>query len=107
MRSCCRSMWDAAARPAEGRKPSPVEPALIAAVGIAVCCGLATVLQSVGARHTEGSHGLDPGLTVRLLGPVPCLAGLALDGGGSCSQSSPCRPCRCSSSRRSPPAPWR
>lgn len=56
--------------------------ALVAAVGIAVCYGLATVLQSVGARRMATSEGLDPGLLVRLLGSVPYLMGLALDGVG-------------------------
>ncbi|HEX6888251.1 MAG TPA: hypothetical protein VF143_09105, partial [Candidatus Nanopelagicales bacterium] len=59
-----------------------MQPALIAAAGIAVCYGLATVLQSVGARRTKASEGLDPGLIVRLLGSIPYLIGLALDGAG-------------------------
>lgn len=56
--------------------------ALVAAVGIAVAYGLATVLQSVGARSTPSSSGLDPGLIVRLLGSLPYLVGLGLDGAG-------------------------
>jgi multidrug transporter EmrE-like cation transporter len=56
--------------------------ALLAAAGIAVSYGLATVLQSVGARNTATSEGLDPGLIVRLLRSVPYLIGLALDGAG-------------------------
>ncbi len=56
--------------------------ALLAAAGIAVSYGLATVLQSVGAKSTQGSEGLDPGLLVRLLRSVPYLIGLALDGAG-------------------------
>jgi len=56
--------------------------ALLAAAGIAICYGLATVLQSVGAKRTTSSDGLDPGLLVRLLRSVPYLAGLALDGAG-------------------------
>lgn len=56
--------------------------ALLAALGITVCYGLATVLQSVGAKRTASSEGLDPGLIVRLLGSVPYLIGLALDGAG-------------------------
>ncbi len=56
--------------------------ALLAAAGIAVSYGLATVLQSVGAKGTASSEGLDPGLLVRLLRSVPYLAGLALDGAG-------------------------
>ena len=56
--------------------------ALLAAAGIAVSYGLATVLQSVGAKSTTSSDGLDPGLLVRLLRSVPYLVGLALDGAG-------------------------
>ena len=56
--------------------------ALLAAAGIAVSYGLATVLQSVGAKSTASSEGLDPGLLVRLLRSVPYLIGLALDGAG-------------------------
>ena len=56
--------------------------ALLAAAGIAVSYGLATVLQSVGAKSTASSDGLDPGLLVRLLRSVPYLIGLALDGAG-------------------------
>lgn len=56
--------------------------ALIAALGITVAYGLATVLQSVGAKRTASSDGLDPGLIVRLLGSVPYLIGLGLDGLG-------------------------
>ena len=56
--------------------------ALLAAAGIALSYGLATVLQSVGAKSTTSSEGLDPGLLVRLLRSVPYLVGLALDGAG-------------------------
>lgn len=56
--------------------------ALLAALGITICYGLATVLQSVGAKQTASSDGLDPGLIVRLLGSVPYVIGLALDGTG-------------------------
>ena len=56
--------------------------ALFAAAGIALSYGLATVLQSVGAKSTTSSAGLDPGLLVRLLRSVPYLVGLALDGAG-------------------------
>lgn len=56
--------------------------ALLAALGITVSYGLATVLQSVGAKRTAASDGLDPGLIVRLLGSVPYLIGLGLDGLG-------------------------
>jgi multidrug transporter EmrE-like cation transporter len=56
--------------------------ALLAAAGIALAYGLATVLQSVGATSTTSSEGLDPGLLVRLLRSIPYLIGLALDGAG-------------------------
>jgi hypothetical protein len=56
--------------------------ALLAAVGIARSYCLATVLQSVGAKSTTSSRGLDPGLLVGLLRSVPYLVGLALDGAG-------------------------
>jgi hypothetical protein len=59
-----------------------VDPALLAAAGIAMSYGLATVLQSVGARSTSAREGLDPGLLVRLLRSVPYLTGLGLDGLG-------------------------
>lgn len=59
-----------------------MDPALLAAAGIAVSYGLATVLQSVGARSTSAREGLDPGLLVRLLRSVPYLTGLGLDGLG-------------------------
>ncbi len=55
---------------------------LLAAAGITVSYGLATVLQSVGAKKTESRDGLDPGLIVRLLRSTPYLAGLGLDGFG-------------------------
>ena len=56
--------------------------ALIAAAGIAICYGLATVFQSVGAKKTESHEGLDPGLFVRLLGSGPYVLGLGLDAAG-------------------------
>jgi drug/metabolite transporter (DMT)-like permease len=56
--------------------------ALLAASGIAISYGLATVLQSVGAKSTTSGAGLDPGLMVRLLRSLPYLIGLALDGAG-------------------------
>ena len=55
---------------------------LLAAAGIALCYGSATVFQSMGAQRTEASDGLDPGLFVRLLRSVPYLAGLGLDAAG-------------------------
>ena len=55
---------------------------LVAAAGVALCYGMATVLQSIGAKSTEEHEGLDPGLLVRLLRSGPYLLGLGLDGGG-------------------------
>lgn len=55
---------------------------LLAAAGIAVCYGLATVLQSVGAKTMTPTEGLDPGLVVRLLRSVPYLVGLGMDAAG-------------------------
>lgn len=55
---------------------------LLAAAGITVSYGLATVLQSVGVKRTASSDGLDPGLIVRLLRSAPYLVGLGLDGIG-------------------------
>lgn len=55
---------------------------LLAAAGIAVCYGSATVFQSLGARRAPASDGLDPSLVVRLLRSVPYLAGLGLDAVG-------------------------
>jgi len=49
--------------------------ALFAALGY----GSASVLQSVAARKTESSPGLDPRLLVRLAGSVPYVSGLGLD----------------------------
>jgi drug/metabolite transporter (DMT)-like permease len=56
--------------------------ALLAAAGIAICYGLATVLQSIGVKSTASGEGLDPGLFVRLASNVPYLLGLAMDGLG-------------------------
>jgi drug/metabolite transporter (DMT)-like permease len=56
--------------------------ALLAAAGIAICYGLATVLQSIGVKRTASGEGLDPGLFVRLASNVPYLLGLAMDGLG-------------------------
>lgn len=56
--------------------------ALLAAAGVAVCYGMATVLQSIGAKKTASSEGLDPGLLVRLLRSGPYLLGLGLDAAG-------------------------
>lgn len=55
---------------------------MLAATGIALCYGLATVLQSVGAKSTQAVEGLDPGLFVRLIRSIPYLIGLGLDAAG-------------------------
>jgi drug/metabolite transporter (DMT)-like permease len=52
--------------------------AVVAAGAAAVCYGVATVLQAVGARRTPHA-GLHVRLFVRLLSQLPYVAGLALD----------------------------
>ena len=52
--------------------------ALVAAVAAAVCYGVATVLQAIGARRTP-SAGLNVQLLARLTRQLPYVAGLALD----------------------------
>lgn len=52
--------------------------AVLAAVGAALCYGVATVLQAVAARRAPAA-GLDVRLLVRSASQVPYVAGLALD----------------------------
>src|SRR3954447_18146481 len=54
---------------------------LLGAMLAAVCFGVASVLQAVGARAASraGTGAVDPGLVVRLLGQWPFLLGLGLD----------------------------
>src|SRR3954469_23577154 len=57
-------------------------PALVAALGCAVCYGTGSVLEQVGARRERTATSIDPRLLLRLAGQAPYVAGLALDGVG-------------------------
>ncbi|MDQ6697728.1 MAG: hypothetical protein M3Z46_09775 [Actinomycetota bacterium] len=52
---------------------------LLAALGAAVCYGVGSVLQAVGARRTTAAVGIDPRLLVRLLGQSTFVIGSMLD----------------------------
>lgn len=52
---------------------------LIAAIASAVCYGVASVLQAVGARRTARGGPVDPRLLVRVLRQGPFLVGVGLD----------------------------
>jgi len=52
---------------------------LLGAFAAAVCYGVASVLQAVGARRTQTAGGLDPRLAIRLLHSWPYLVGVGLD----------------------------
>ena len=56
--------------------------ALAAAFGCALCYGVGSVLEQIGARREEAATSLDPRLVIRLAGQLPYLAGLGLDGVG-------------------------
>lgn len=56
--------------------------AYLAALGCALCYGLGSVLQSIGAKRVEAGDRLDPRVLARVAGQAPYLAGLALDGMG-------------------------
>jgi drug/metabolite transporter (DMT)-like permease len=59
----------------------------LAAAGLsAVCYGVASVLQAIGARRTSRAGGVDPRVLVRTLRQGPYLAGLGLDGAGFLAQ---------------------
>lgn len=53
--------------------------AYLAAFGCAVCYGVGSVLQCVGARRLEAAGGLDPRLLARMAKQLPYLLGLTLD----------------------------
>jgi len=55
---------------------------LLGAALAALCYGIGSVLQAIGARRTTEGEGLDPRLFVRLLKQLPYVAGLVLDGIG-------------------------
>ena len=73
----------------------------IAAIVACLAYGVATVLQSVGARRAAAATGV--GGVVGIVTQVPYLAGLALDGVGFLGNVVALRSCRCSWSSRS----WR
>jgi hypothetical protein len=52
---------------------------LLAALGAAVCYGVGSVMQAVGARRTAAAVGIDPRLLVRLLGQGTFVVGSLLD----------------------------
>ena len=54
--------------------------AYVAAILCAVCYGLASVLQSIGARRVEASESIDPRSLARIATQMPYLVGLGLDG---------------------------
>jgi drug/metabolite transporter (DMT)-like permease len=56
--------------------------AYLAALGCAVCYGLGSVLQSIGAKRVEAGDRLEPRLLVRVATQVPYLIGLGIDGVG-------------------------
>lgn len=53
--------------------------ALLAAAGSAVCYGVASVLQAIGARSTHDTGTVDPRLLARLLRNTPFVVGMLLD----------------------------
>jgi drug/metabolite transporter (DMT)-like permease len=56
---------------------------LLAVLGSAVCYGVASVLQAIGARRTPDSgRAVDPRALVRTLRQAPFVAGVLLDAGG-------------------------
>ena len=52
---------------------------LLAALCAALCYGVGSVLQAVGARRTMAAVGIDPRLLVRLFGQGTFILGSALD----------------------------
>ena len=55
---------------------------LLAALGAAICYGVGSVLQAVGARRTAAAAGIDPRLLVRLVGQATFVIGSLLDVAG-------------------------
>ena len=65
-----------------GSLPAPaceVAIGLVTALAAAICYGVGSVLQAVGARRTADAGGLDPRLLVRLVGQGPFVVGSVLD----------------------------
>jgi len=56
--------------------------ALAAALGSALCYGVASVLQQVGARRTTQATSIDPRLLLRLGRELPYMSGIGLDAVG-------------------------
>ena len=56
--------------------------AYLAALGSALCYGLGSVLQSIGAKRVEAGDRLDPRLLARVASQGPYLVGLGLDAVG-------------------------
>lgn len=56
--------------------------AYLAALGCAVCYGLGSVLQGIGARRVEAGDRLQPRRLVRVASQAPYMAGLGLDAVG-------------------------
>ena len=56
--------------------------ALLAALGCALCYGVGSVLEQIGARREATATSIDPRLLWRLAQQLPYLAGLGLDGAG-------------------------
>lgn len=59
---------------------------LVAAVAAALCYGVASVLQAIGAKAVAATEGVDPRLLIRVARQGPFVAGLALDLGGFIAQ---------------------
>lgn len=55
---------------------------VLCAVGAALCYGIGSVLQALGAARAQPAVGLDPTLLVRLGRQLPYVLGLAVDGLG-------------------------
>ncbi|MEI6453237.1 MAG: hypothetical protein WCO31_01445, partial [Actinomycetes bacterium] len=56
--------------------------AYLAALATALCYGLGSVLQSIGAKRVQSSSGMSVGSLSRIFRQGPYLLGLALDGFG-------------------------
>lgn len=52
---------------------------LLGAFGAAICYGVGSVLQAMGARRTHTAEGLDPRLLLRLVRSLPYMIGIGLD----------------------------
>lgn len=59
---------------------------LVAAITAAICYGVASVLQAIGAKAAATTEGVDPRLLIRVARQGPFAAGLALDLAGFVAQ---------------------